>query len=206
MEKLSKHWDTLFQNTDEKKLGWYEKDFSQTIKFLNKIPGWQQAKIFVPGVGISGLLDILLDSNANIVCNDISSKAIEKARKTHHLSQNEIQWICQDISNELPLVADSIDIWIDRAVLHFLTEDDDIDGYFKNIKHAVKPGGYAILAEFSKKGATQCAGLDVRRYSIQDLSEKMAVFRLIASEEYLYVNPKEDRKPYIYTLFKKEEA
>lgn len=67
----------------------------------------------------------------------------------------------------------------------------------------MKTGGYAIFAEFSKKGATRCAGLDVRRYDIHDLEEKLPSFELIASEEYTYINPKGDPRPYIYSLFKR---
>lgn len=202
MKTLTEHWNEIFKKTDEDKLGWYEDDFSQTLKFLNLIPEWKSSKIFVPGVGTSGLIDILLTSNATLVLNDLSSEAIEKAKNKCSDKPHNIQWLCQDISKPLPLGLSDIDVWIDRAVLHFLTDDDSIEQYFRNVNAAVKTGGYVIFAEFSKKGATRCAGLDVRRYDVQDLEKNLPAFKLIANEEYTFINPKGDPRPYIYTLFK----
>ena len=67
MKTLSEHWNKIFKKTDEEKLGWYEDDFSKTLKFLDLIPEWKNSKIFVPGVGTSGLIDILSKSNAELV-------------------------------------------------------------------------------------------------------------------------------------------
>ncbi len=69
----------------------------------------------------------------------------------------------------------------------------------------MKIGGYAIFAEFSKKGATKCAGLDVRRCDVQDLEKNLPAFELIAAEEYTYINPKGDPRPHIYALFKRKK-
>lgn len=203
MKSLSKHWDKIFKKTKDEKLGWYEADVSQTIKFLNLIPGWENSKIFVPGVGTSNLIDRLINSNAKLYLNDLSSVAIEKAKKIYTDDKKQIRWLCHDISEPLPRDIENIDVWIDRAVLHFLTNDSEIDQYFKNVHSIVKNGGYAIFAEFSKKGATRCAGLDVKQYDITDLATKLSFFELIRHEEFTYINPRGDLRPYIYTLFKK---
>ncbi len=203
MKALNEHWNEIFIKTDEKKLGWYEDDFSQTMKFLNLIPKWGNKKIFVPGVGTSGLIDVLMKSNAKLVLNDLSSEAIEKAQNKYNYRTHNIQWICHDISQKLPSELNNFDIWIDRAVLHFLIDDSSVEQYFKNVNMAVKTGGHALFAEFSKKGATRCAGLDVRRYDIQDLKGNLTLFELIADEEFTYMNPKNSPRPYIYSLFKK---
>jgi SAM-dependent methyltransferase len=206
MKRLTQHWDDIFQKTNEEQLGWFENDFSQTLKFLNKIPDWQNSRIFVPGVGTSGLIDLLINSNAKLLLNDISPKALEITRNKYQQAKNSTQWICQDVSKNLPLESGSIDIWIDRAVLHFLIDDDDIRGYFRNVKKVVKPEGYALFAEFSKTGATKCAGLDVKRYSVQDLSKNLPGSDLVATEEHTYKNPNGDDRPYIYALFKNKKG
>ena len=203
MQKLTDHWNEIFKKTDEEKLGWHEDDYSQTIKFLDLIPQWKNSKIFIPGVGTSGLIDILLQSDAELVLNDLSTEAIEKEKNRCGEKQRNIQWLCQDISEALSGDVNDVDVWIDRAVLHFLIDDARVEGYFRNVHAAVKIGGYAMFAEFSKKGATRCAGLDVRRYDIRDLQENLAAFELIAREEYTYINPYGDRRPYIYALFQK---
>lgn len=203
MEKLTKHWDKIFKKTNEDKFGWYETDFSQTLKLLDQIPEWKKSKIFVPGVGTSGLIDILSKTDAQLILNDLSSEAIEKAKIKY--SDRDIEWLCQDISDELPLEINDIDIWIDRAVLHFLTKEDNIKGYFDNVKSKLKVGGYVIFAEFSETGAPKCAGLTLHRYSIKEISQRVgSSFKIISHFKYTFTNPFGDPRPYIYALYKRE--
>ncbi|NBI28707.1 class I SAM-dependent methyltransferase [Chengkuizengella marina] len=203
MKKLTEHWNEIYKKSENENLGWYEDDFSQTLKILNLIPTWKESKIFVSGVGTSGLVDELLQSKADLVLNDLSSEAIEKLKLKYLDKDHRIEWLCQDISQPLPTDLKEIDIWMDRAVLHFLTDEVSIQQYFKNVTSSLKVGGYAIFAEFSKKGATKCAGLNVTRYDIQDLQANLLSFKCIAEEEYTFINPKGDPRPYIYALFKK---
>ncbi|MCP4179513.1 MAG: methyltransferase type 12, partial [bacterium] len=95
--------------------------------------------------------------------------------------------------------------WLDRAVLHFLTTDKEVEFYVRNVNKAVKIGGYAFFAEFSKTGATKCAGLNVRRYDINDLKRNLPSFELVKSEEFTYINPVGSERPYVYALFKRIE-
>lgn len=203
MKTLTEHWNEIFRKIDEDKLGWYEEDFSQTIKFFNLIPKWESLKIFVAGVGTSKLIELLLKSNAELVLNELSSEAIERAKNKYSDKTRPVKWLCHDISKPLPTDVNDIDIWFDRAVLHFLIDDNSVEQYFRNVNTAVNIGGYAIFAEFSKTGAARCAGLDVRRYDVRDLETRLTAFELIENEEYTYINPKGESRPYIYTLFKR---
>lgn len=38
------------------------------------------------------------------------------------------------------------DVWHDRAVFHFLTNQQDRQAYVNNVKNAVKSGGHVIVA------------------------------------------------------------
>jgi len=206
MKTLTDHWNEIFQKTEEEKLGWHENDYAQTLKLLDPVCEWKSAKIFVSGVGTSGLVDILSDSGAELVLNDISSKAIEIAKCRYRDKKHNIRWLCQDISKALPLGLDDIDIWIDRAVLHFLINDSAVEAYFRNVHATVKTGGYALFAEFSKTGATKCAGLDVRRYDLDGLKHYLPEFEVVTSDEYTYINPHGDPRPYLYALFKRKSG
>ena len=205
MKTMADHWNEIFQKTEEEKLGWHENDYAQTLKLLDPVREWKSAKIFVSGVGTSGLVDLLSEANAELVLNDISSAAIKKLKQRYHNKSHNFKWLCQDISEPLPVALDDIDIWIDRAVLHFLTDECAIEGYFRNVHAAVKTGGYALFAEFSKTGASRCAGLDVRRYDLDDLKIHLTAFELVKSDEYTYINPMGDPRPYLYALFKKKD-
>ena len=80
-------------------------------------------------------------------------------------------------------------------------------GDFSALHSAIRPGGYALLAEFSTTGARQCAGLELHRYSVEEMTERMGPeFALIADEEYLYTSPSGDPRPYVYALYQKSDS
>jgi SAM-dependent methyltransferase len=206
MEPSSNHWNTIFSNTEDSKLGWYEKDGFQTLKLLNQIPDWEKSTIFIPGAGTSILIEKLLSRGTNLVLNDISIEALKRVKSRLNKEYREIDWFCQDIAKPIPDTIPNVDIWIDRAVLHFLIDEDDIKEYFKNVESILKAGGHAIFAEFSKKGATKCAGLTIHRYSIEELSERLGEsFTPISHFDYTFINPNGDPRPYIYALYKREK-
>jgi 2-polyprenyl-3-methyl-5-hydroxy-6-metoxy-1,4-benzoquinol methylase len=206
MKSSSKHWNKIFAKTEESKLGWYEKDASQTFKLLNHIPGWQKSTVFLPGAGTSILIDELLSSGVKLVLNDISTEALNQVKKKLTNEAGEVDYLCQDIAKPIQTRLRPVDIWIDRAVLHFLTAEDDIIGYFENLKSILKKGSYAIFAEFSLTGARKCAGLTLHRYSIEELSERLgSSFTLLSHFDYIYTNPGGDPRPYVYALYKREK-
>jgi len=183
-------------------MGWYENDPAQTLRLLNQIPGWKNSTLFLSGAGTSVLIEVLLDAGAKLVLNDISQPALDHVRERMGKQAAAIEWICQDIAQPLGNTAPPIDVWIDRAVLHFLTEEDDIQGYFKNVVAKVKVGGHALFAEFPPHGVPKCAGLDLHRYSVEELSERLGPgYSLIEHFDHTHINPAGDPRPYIYALF-----
>ena len=124
-----------------------------------------------------------------------------KNRITKH--KDNLSYLCQDVSSKIENINDA-DIWIDRAVLHFLRDENDINNYFNNLKSVLKNNSYAMFAEFSKDGASQCAGLDLHRYDLEELNTRLgSSFKLISSFEYTYINPSNQERPYIYALYKR---
>jgi ubiquinone/menaquinone biosynthesis C-methylase UbiE len=206
MSPQNEYWNTIFSTNADSQLGWYEQDASQTLKFLEQIAQAKPATIFLAGAGTSTLVDVLLVREHQLVLNDISDEALNKL-KIRHAQNQDLIWLHADISKPISREIPLVDIWIDRAVLHFLLEETDIQGYFKNLQSTIKPGGYALLAEFSTAGAQKCAGLEVRRYSLEEMTRRMdSGFQLVKHEEYAYINPSGDPRPYIYALYKKQDT
>lgn len=68
-------------------------------------------------------------------------------------------------------------------------------------------GGYVLLAQFSNDGANRCAGLDVHRYSLDELVSRMgAGFELVSFENHCFINPYGNERPYVYALFKRKSG
>jgi len=207
MTTPKEHWNEIFSSNTDPELGWYESDVSQTLKFLDLIPEGEIAIVFLPGAGTSVLVDEILARGYEVILNDISDKALDKLKNRIGINEDRLTWLHHDISKPLPGGIPQADIWIDRAVLHFLLEEAAIRGYFSNLRSAIRPGGYALLAEFSTTGAPKCAGLELHRYSVEEMTERMgAEFELITCEDYTYINPSGGPRPYIYALYQKKMA
>ncbi|MCK5071760.1 MAG: class I SAM-dependent methyltransferase, partial [Desulfocapsa sp.] len=127
------HWDSVFSGAEDSTLGWYEKDASQTFVLLNHIAGWENSVIMLPGAGTSVLIEELLIKGAHLLLNDISGEALDRVKTRLQGKYPDIQWLYQDISQPFQNQIADVDIWLDRAVLHFLTQEEEILGYFENV-------------------------------------------------------------------------
>lgn len=204
MKTKDKHWDSIFLSAKDSSLGWYEKDLTTTFTLLHKIEGWEKSTIFISGAGTSSLIDTLLSKKISLVVNDVSIEAINKVKMRLGTSEKKIDWVCQDVSKTFHKKIATIDIWLDRAVLHFLREEKDIVGYFNNVKKHLAPNGYVIFAEFSKAGKKKCAGLPIHQYCEKELLKRLGkTFKLVFHFEHVYRNPRGDEKPYIYALYQR---
>lgn len=86
-----------------------------------------------------------------------------------------------------------------------LTNRNDINGYFANLKPVLKKEGYALFDEFSLAGAPKCAGLTLHRYPVDELSHLPGPsFVPVSHFDFTYINPFGDPRPYVYVLFKRE--
>jgi hypothetical protein len=201
---LALHWDSVFKTTSDSSLGWYEEDFSPTLSLLKQLPTLQHKVVFIPGVGTSSLVEELLNKGSQVIINDISVEAINHVIDRLESQHKIISWHNQDISQPVAGITDGIDIWIDRAVLHFLLDEQQQLGYFNNLHAALKVGGYALFAEFSMNGATKCAGLPVNHYSIASLTACVGDnYEVMAHFDHEYFNPNGDPRSYLYVMYKR---
>jgi len=206
MTEPGEHWNAIFSNNPDQELGWYESDVSQTLKFLDLIPGSESSSIFLPGAGTSLLVDELIKRGNNIILNDISERALADLKNRIGTTKG-LTWLHHDISKPLPDYLPKSDIWIDRAVLHFLLTESEIRGYFSNLQSAIDKNGHVLLMEFSPEGASKCAGLEIHRYSIKEMTERLGVdFELVRHEDYTYISPLGGRRPYLYALFRRTKG
>ena len=204
MKSNRDHWDRTYNETEEDRLGWYESDPAETLRLLACVPGWETATIFLPGAGTSVLVDVLLEAGARLILNDLSAAALDRVRDRLGAHTPSVEWVHQNIAHPLGAAVPEVDLWIDRAVLHFLTDEEDIAGYFQNVSATLKMGGYALFAEFPPHGAPKCAGLELHRYSVEELTQRLGDrFTLVDQFDHTYINPAGDPRPYLYALFQR---
>ncbi len=174
-----------------------------TLNHIEKTKSTKDARILIAGAGCTTLVDhLLVQGYKNIIATDISRVAL------HNLEariEEEIEVIVDDLTrpsklnNMIP-----VDLWIDRAVLHFFTNENALNSYFDLLKRKVINNGFVLLAEYNLNGAASCSGLPVRRYNAKMLGEKLGKdFKLVDSFENNFIMPSGAERPFIYTLFNK---
>lgn len=201
------HWNNAYKKTPLKNLGWYEEAPMPSIELIEACNLPKNTRIFNAGAGSSTLIEQLLKRGYNnIIVNDIASSALIELRNSisdhYHAS---VQYVVDDLTNPFELLdLKQIDLWHDRAVLHFFTSQCQQKAYFDLLKKIVKLDGFVILAEFNLEGAKKCAGLDIFNYNESLLQERLGPdFKLLKSFNYTYTQPSGNTREYIYTLFQR---
>lgn len=199
------HWNNIYSTIENEKLEWYEDKAEESRALIEKCDLSKDALIMNIGAGTTTLINELLSSGFNnIYATDISNVALDKLKKTLTVN-NSVKLIEDDLVNSSEVKnLSNIDLWHDRAVLHFFTKEKEIKAYFNLVNATVRPGGYAIIAPFNKLGTDQCSGFTVRQYDEEMLKTELGEnFKLIHSFNHEYTSPTGNKKNFIYSLFQK---
>jgi len=203
---LEKHWNKAYENTDTEKLGWYEDYPEPSLQLIKKCNFDKEAILLNVGVGATTLIDELLELEySNIIASDFSTSSLEKLKNRIGVEGRKIQWIIDDLTKSKKLIdLPQVDLWNDRAVLHFFTDAQDQDAYFSVLNKLVKRNGFVVIAAFNLDGALKCSGLTVYRYNKEMLEDRLGNdFQCLDSFDYTYYMPGGDTREYVYTLFKR---
>jgi SAM-dependent methyltransferase len=199
------HWNKVYTNAEIENLGWYENDPKESLELIEKCKLDKDAAIFISGAGATTLVDELLKRKyTHIIANDIAEAALISLKSRIGKSES-VKFVIDDLTKPKKLqFLPKIDLWIDRAVLHFFLKEEDQKSYFDILKQLVKPKGYVIIAAFNLKGAKKCSGLDVFNYDADMIANRLGnEFNLITTFDHTYVMPSGGERPYVYTLFQR---
>lgn len=158
------HWETVYRSKASDAVSWYRPHLDTSLEWIARVAPDRASAIIDIGGGASTLVDDLLTRGyRHIAVLDIAEPALDIARQRLGPSAQPVDWRVGDITS-VTLPARHYDIWHDRAVLHFLAEASQRDAYLQQLRHALKPGGHAIIATFGPDGPQQCSNLPVVRY------------------------------------------
>ncbi len=206
---MKEHWNNVYSSKPTNQLGWYEAEPSLSLDLLGRCGVNKNAPILDVGAGATTFVDKLIDLGyQRIIAVDISEAALERLQvRLGPEKASLVRWLNDDITSPTHLLRlTDIAVWHDRAMLHFLTEEDHRQTYLAVLRHVLKPGGYAIISAFAVGGATKCSGLDVQNYDDESLEALVGEeFELLESLPYMYTMPSGDLRPYVYTRFRKKQ-
>lgn len=137
-------------------------------------------RIAVVGAGTTPLVGELAAVGFEVVALDVSSTAIA-ALRVQFEGVGSISYVVADVRTWHP--PEQVATWHDRAVFHFLVDDDDQQAYAEAARRAVRIGGHLVIGTFAPDGPEQCSGLPVARHDAASLRTAFGGFEMIDSFE-----------------------
>ena len=199
------HWEQVYRTNDPDRVSWFEPEATSSLQLIQLVAPARDSAIIDVGGGASMLAEGLVAAGyERIDVLDLSAAALAQARRRLGDAGESVQWLEADVLGaELP--AASFDVWHDRAVFHFLTQAADRAAYVTQVRHAVRPGGFVVMATFAAEGPAKCSGLEVMRYSPERLHEELGDdFRMVESRHEEHVTPSGAQQAFTYCAFRYE--
>lgn len=197
-----KHWETVYETKNPDQVSWTQEVPKTSLEFIHSFGLDKQARIIDIGGGDSKLVDFLIDEGfENISVLDISSAAIEKAKKRLGNKAEKVNWIVSDITEFNP--SETYDVWHDRATFHFLTTKPEIAKYMETARKSVS--GYLTIGTFSENGPKKCSGLDIKQYSEETLTAALnngfEKLRCVTED---HITPFETTQHFLFCSFRRQ--
>jgi len=197
-----KHWENIYQTKTPSEMSWHQDKPNTSLDLIAEIGLDKDAEIIDVGAGDSRLVDNLLALGfRNITALDVSSNALNESKKRLGEKADSVKWIISDLRKFK--TEDRYDLWHDRAVFHFLTEEEGIKKYVETVRRFLNKNGYLIVSTFSLNGPKKCSGLDTRQYSEDSMKELFGDFEHIKSFEEEHITPWGASQAFIYGVFRK---
>jgi SAM-dependent methyltransferase len=203
MSERRQHWEQVYRTRAPEQVSWYQPEARNSLELIRRAGPDCAAAIIDIGGGASTLVDSLVDADyRDVTVLDLAPDALAIARARLGARADSVHWMTADIlAAELP--AARYDIWHDRAAFHFLTNPDDRARYVAQLRHALRPGGYLVMATFALDGPPRCSGLDVIRYSAESLADELGSgFELVESVREEHRTPSGAIQRFQYSLLR----
>ena len=200
----AEHWEEIYTTKPANQVGWYAPHLETSRRWIAELKLAAENPIIDVGGGASTLVDDLLDSgHKNLTVLDLSERAIHVTKERLGNLSSAVTWLHGNVT-EIELPSRNFGLWHDRAVFHFLIEQEMAQKYRDAILRALKIGGYFIVGTFGLDAPPQCSGLPVQRYTSELLSDTFGKeFELKRHQNEMHNTPSGAEQAYVYCLFQR---
>jgi SAM-dependent methyltransferase len=197
------HWEKVYASKAETGVSWHQDEPRLSLGLIRAVALAAGGRIIDVGGGTSVLVDRLLDLPfERIAVLDIAETALGKAKSRLGERAGRVEWIASDVTRIQDV--GTFDVWHDRAVFHFLTDEADRRKYVDQARQTLPEGGHLIIASFADDGPKRCSDLDVCRYNAASMAAEMGEgFSLIREARETHVTPRGTPQAFFYGVFRR---
>ena len=196
------HWDRAWDHRDPGDTSWYQLVPTMSLALIDIAAPGPDAGIVDVGGGASYLVDHLIArGHKDVTVVDIAAAALGHAQ-SRLADRSEFHWIVADATTWRP--GRMFELWHDRAVFHFLTDQAQRASYVRTATQSIVRGGHLIIGTFALDGPAMCSGLPVQQYDAASLAEEFdAGFRLIQSAVDDHVTPSGGQQRFTFVVLQR---
>lgn len=197
-EERKQHWEQVYETRSPQEVSWFQTYPKPSLDLILASSFNKNQSLIDIGSGASNLVDHLVALGfTNISVLDISEKALQHSQQRLKEKSQQIQWYVQDILSFT--ATQKFDLWHDRAVFHFLTDEDERKQYVKILKENLNNQGIVIIATFGIDGFKQCSNLPVQQYDAQSILKELGnEFTLLKTFDDYHLTPKNIQQKFTY--------
>lgn len=168
-ESRKQRWEHVYETRDPAEASWHQPVLAKSMALIRATQVPTAAPIIDVGGGASTLVDTLINSEySDLSVLDIAGSALAHSQARLGGAAAAVNWLESDVTGFEP--DRRYYLWHDRASFHFLTDEASIRKYLQALRTALIPKGHFVLATFGPEGPDSCSGLEVQRYSIEQLT------------------------------------
>lgn len=197
------HWNKIWIKYRETEVSWFQESPKLSFEYIERYAIDNDARILDVGGGSSRLVDSLLTNGyENLGVLDVAEPALERARVRLGSRSSSVEWIVADVTAYE--TSSKWDVWHDRAVFHFLIDDEERRAYVRSVRIALTSDGIVVIATFGPDGPEKCSGLDVKRHSPETLCQSFGPeFVLLESDVEIHHTPDGTKQQFVYCVFRR---
>lgn len=179
-ESRMTYWENVHAGKDVDGVSWWQSVPDLSLGLVDAAGVGRDEPVIDVGAGWSTLVDHLLERGySDLTAIDLSISALNEVRARLGPAGEEVVLDVADVLDLRP--GRTFALWHDRAVYHFLTEQDERDDYLASLDRCLEPGGWAVVATFGPDGPTTCSGLPIVRYSHEELAAQFPGYELVST-------------------------
>jgi 2-polyprenyl-3-methyl-5-hydroxy-6-metoxy-1,4-benzoquinol methylase len=199
------HWEKIWSAADPREVTWYQDSPKVSLGLIEATGIGHEARILDVGCGASTLVDGLFDRGfENISMLDLSGSALSHAKARIGDRAEHVTWMIGNVTTFRQ--EEPIDLWHDRAVLHFLVEESDRKRYAQALSDSLAPNGHVIIATFALDGPKKCSGLEVLRYGPREITGLLGEsFQLLELVHETHLSPGKIEQRFTYFRLQRQQ-